>query len=70
MKILNVIWFSASTLTGIVQVETEYDGIKYYISSVPEITNEETDKQHIADWGTTFPKDAGDVLFGLAGVER
>jgi hypothetical protein len=30
--------------------------------------NEESDIQAIKDWGSNFPKDAGDVLFGFATV--
>lgn len=67
MKILDVRWFKS---VGIVQVEDPYEGIKYYIGAIDTHLNyggnsEETDKKHIADWGNAFPKDAGDVLFGL-----
>ena len=62
MEILDVMWFCGRTNVGIVQVNDEYDGIKYYIASVDGI-NEELDKKFIADWGSTFPKDAGDLLF-------
>jgi hypothetical protein len=27
--------------------------------------DEEVDKEHIAAWGSTFPNDAGDLLFGI-----
>ena len=64
MKILDTYWFSGG---GIVRVETDYDGVKYYISSVNPVrpSDEDTDARYIADWGNTFPKDAGDVLFGV-----
>ena len=62
MEILDVKWFCGRTNVGIVMVNDEYDGIKYYIASVDGI-NEEIDKKFIADWGSTFPKDAGDQLF-------
>jgi hypothetical protein len=64
MKILDVYWFHGG---GIVRVETDYDGIKYYINSFGPrgSSDEKTDMQHIADWGSTFPTDAGDVLFGV-----
>lgn len=62
MKILDVRWFND---IGIVRVEDEYEGIQYYIKYIAAMDNdEETDKQHIADWGYRFPNDAGDVLFG------
>ena len=70
MKILNVLWFGGRDTIGIVQVEDEYDGTGYYIGSIAMPTTEEEDSRYIADWGTTFPKDAGDVLFGYAGVEQ
>ena len=61
-----VLWFQGRSLVGIVQVEDKYDGIKYYIASPPgeaKGNNEQEDIDFIADWGTTFPKPAGDVLF-------
>lgn len=65
MKILDVVWFCGTTNVGIARVLTEYEGIKYYISAFnPSL--EELDAQFIADWGSTFPKDAGDVLFGIS----
>lgn len=66
MKILDVIWFSGTNCVGIVKVEDEYDGIKYYISAVNGL-NEEADMQRIADWGATFPKETGDFLFARHG---
>ena len=62
MEILDVMWFCGRTNVGIVKVNDEYDGIKYYIGSAMGI-KEKDDMQHIADWGSTFPKDAGDLLF-------
>jgi hypothetical protein len=64
VKILDVRWFCGSTNIGIVCVDTPWAGIKYYIGSCPG-ADEESDKQYIADWGTIFPNDAGDVLFGV-----
>jgi hypothetical protein len=62
MEILDVMWFCGRTNVGIVKVNDEYDGIKYYIGSVMGF-REEDDKKFIAEWGSTFPKDAGDLLF-------
>ena len=63
-KILDVYWFNNG---GIVRVQTEDEGIKYYIRSIDSGRNEseQEDAQFIADWGNTFPTDAGEVLFGL-----
>lgn len=70
MKILDVKWYCAGHGNcGIVRVQDEYDGIKYYIGSFPGEErghNEEEDKQWIADWGSSFPVAAGDVLFGIS----
>jgi hypothetical protein len=67
MKIVGFKWFCSRSTVGIVQVEDQYDGIKYYIGAPPLIeyapNTEEADVQWIADWGTTFPKPAGDKLF-------
>jgi hypothetical protein len=59
MKVLDVRWFNGA---GIVKVEDEFDGIKYYIRHIDGY-DEKKDIQMIAEWGSTFPKDAGDVLF-------
>jgi hypothetical protein len=65
MKVLNTRWFTNSVgCIGIVKVETDYDGIKYYIGGVAG-NDEATDAQYVADWGSTFPENAGDVLFGV-----
>ena len=58
-KVLDKMWFN---MVGIIKVQTEYDGIKYYIGEV-SCCNEDQDAKHIADWGSSFPKDAGDILF-------
>lgn len=62
MKILDYKWFNGRTLVGIVCVKDDYDGIKYYIGA-PKGVNEQDDVAFIADWGSTFPKNVGDVLF-------
>lgn len=67
MQLIDVRWFCGRTQVGIVQVNEPYEGIKYYIASPPGEAkgyNEDEDIQFIADWGSTFPKDVGDVLFG------
>jgi hypothetical protein len=59
--VLGVRWFNN---VGIVRVETEYEGIKYYIrEGIGRDENE--DVKLIAEWGSTFPTNAGDVLFGV-----
>lgn len=65
MKILGVQWFAGRTCTGIVRVELDGNGVKYFIG-VGQGHNEVDDTNYIAEWGTSFPADAGDVLFGLA----
>lgn len=64
MRVLDVMWFCGRTNVGIVRVKTDYEGVKYYISSVSGL-DEKKDAEFIADWGSTFPKDAGDKLFGV-----
>lgn len=57
-----VMWFND---VGIVLVELEHPPYrKYYIKHVPGF-DEETDIQEIRDWGSHFPRDVGDVLFGF-----
>lgn len=69
MKILDVMWFCGSSNVGIVRVESEFADIKYYIGSPPldftRMNTEAEDIQWIANWGSTFPKDVGDSLFGV-----
>lgn len=64
MKILDAFWFNSG---GIVRVETEYEGIKYYIRSIQssERSTPEKDALLVAGWGNTFPNAAGDALFGV-----
>jgi hypothetical protein len=68
MKILDVMWFCGRSTVGIVRVEDEWDGIKYYIGSPPfseySPSSEDEDKNWIASWGSSFPTKMGDILFG------
>lgn len=69
MKILDVRWFDS---VGIVRVEDEYDGIKYYIKDTyfSKGRSEAEDRKFVAEWGNTFPNDAGDVLFGVNTIDK
>lgn len=62
MKILDTYWFNGG---GIVRVLDEFEGIQYYISGISIMTTPEKDAQLIADWGNSFPIEAGDALFGV-----
>lgn len=64
MKILDTHWFING---GIVRVFDEFEGIKYYVRGlqVGEWSTPEKDAEYIGNWGSTFPKAAGDVLFGV-----
>lgn len=64
MKILDVRWFCSRTNVGIVRVQHEYDGIMYYVAAIEGLSETE-DAEFIAAWGSRFPKEAGDVLFGV-----
>ena len=74
MKILDVKWYCAGHgNAGIVRVEDDFEGIKYYIGSFPGEErghNEEEDMQWIANWGSSFPKAAGDMLFGTTEIVK
>ena len=62
-KIIDVMWFTESQGTlGIVKVDDEFDGVRYFIGLCLGLDMKE-DQQHIADWGAKFPKKAGDKLF-------
>jgi len=65
MKILGSLWFSPmGNLIGIVKVQTEYNGIKYYIGSFASGTfkSQEEDEKVIAERGAKFPEEAGKLL--------
>ena len=69
MKVLDSIWFTpmgGGDIIGIVKVQTEYDGIKFYIGTIHcypgESLNKETDEKIIAETGAKFPKDNGLML--------
>jgi len=63
MKILETYWFLGG---GIVRVLTDYEGIQYYIRGVGDnMIDEKEDAEYIANYGNTFPKAAGDALFGM-----
>lgn len=64
MKILGVRWFCSHSTIGIVRVEVPFDGIKYYIGGGSGM-DERVDIEHIAAFGSYFPNDAGDLLFGV-----
>lgn len=64
MKILDVMWFCAGHgNVGIVKILDEYDGIRYYLGQCKGLDIDE-DINHIHHWGSVFPNEAGDVLFG------
>lgn len=63
MKILDTHWFCAGHgNVGIVRVKTDQGDIKYYIGQCSGLDSKE-DERHIAAWGSSFPSDAGDLLF-------
>jgi len=63
MKILDAYWFTpmGSSVIGIVKVNTEFDGIKYYIGTCSGM-NQDGDAKHIAERGARFPGYAGEKL--------
>lgn len=61
----NVMWFCAGHgNVGIVKVDDQYGGIKYYIGQCSG-REEAGDIDHITKWGSSFPKPVGDKLFGV-----
>ena len=56
--VIDSIWFtSGQTVTGIVWVKTEYDGIRTFIGTALHGLDKGDDEQHIAAWGATFDVD-------------
>jgi len=63
VKVVGVQWFNTC---GIVRVEDDITGLfHYYIRACIEGNSEAADIDLIASWGSKFPNDAGDVLFGI-----
>jgi hypothetical protein len=72
--ITGVRWFTSRSCVGIAQVVQDHEteryqrtgqaDFKYYITAVPG-EDEETDKLFVAAFGSPFPTDAGDTLFGV-----
>lgn len=62
MKVLDSYWFNSG---GIVRVLDSENIVRYYIKGLDNMTTAEYDANQIAEWGNTFPKDAGDALFGI-----
>lgn len=57
----SVRWFAGQSCVGVVRVDNGYE-IKYYIG-VGKGYDEQDDIAFIASFGSTFPTDAGEVLF-------
>jgi hypothetical protein len=65
MKILDSYWFTNTTMSGcigVVKIEDDYEGIKYYIG-LGQGFDSDTDSRRIAECGSTFPAQAGQELF-------
>lgn len=68
MKILDVRWFTGTSCVGIVRVEYSLGDIRYFIGSCTGAdigSTEKIDKEYISAYGARFPKNAGDLLFGI-----
>ena len=64
MKVLGVIWFSGASTVGLVRCDVPYEGINYYIGAATGM-DEHIDKEYIAAYGARFPKEVGDIMFGM-----
>ena len=66
MKFVDVKWYCAGHgNVGIVCMDDPHEGTVYYIGQCSG-TSIELDIEHISCWGSRFPVDAGNVLFGYA----
>ena len=64
MKIIGSYWFHQMgnpLAIGIVKIDDEYDGIKYYIGNAIG-GSEEEDAKHISKTGAKFSKELGDLI--------
>lgn len=64
---MKAIWFNARSLVGVIQLTDHFHRVRYLIGSppvaTPSVTTTREDIQWIADWGSEFPKEVGDLLF-------
>lgn len=58
---IDAMWFNEIGIVRVTNPAGEY--AQYYIGQCGNGTTEEQDTNHIADWGTKFPTQAGDILF-------
>jgi predicted sulfurtransferase len=64
MEDLDAIWFCAGHgNVGVVKYVTKENEVKYYIGQCFGV-DEKTDMNHILNWGSRFPANAGKLLFG------
>ncbi len=65
-KVLDSVWFTpmGGSCIGVVAVETEYDGLCFYIGLGAGV-DEARDAQHIAERGARFPYHVGVELLGV-----
>lgn len=64
MKILDVRWFCGATNVGIACIDEHDNGeYRYVISAIPGV-DKKSDALYVAEYGGSFDKSAGDVLFG------
>jgi hypothetical protein len=65
MTPLRAKWFNTKTgIVGIVYAQDDYENKDYFIG-VAQGLHEPIDIANIANIGTPFPKDVGDLLFGI-----
>lgn len=63
MNSVDIRWFNGRSLVGIARVDDKHEGIRYYIAAVPHPSTEDADTQFVVDWGSSFPANAGYILF-------
>lgn len=64
-KVIDSLWFTpmGGQIIGVVMVETEYDGIVFYIGNGVGYSKE-NDEARIAERGACFPRHVGMQMFG------
>ena len=70
-KVTDSVWFTpmGGQCIGIVMVETEYDGVVFYIGNGVG-HSKENDEARIVERGARFPWSAGAKLFGIEAKEK
>jgi hypothetical protein len=68
-EILGVVWYAGRSCIGIIRIRYWGGEPEYKIGVSEREWDESRAIKSIADWGASFPPEAGDVLFSVGKVQ-